>query len=120
MKEIIKLAKKSWKKVFLKLKLIWPIFCNSLNSQIYIWRSFYNHIVFSKKRSDKILIKRFLVFPFIEDIIEFWEIKEERIGNKWEKYIKISLKDWEDVFSVVIYDNWKRFSLLSCFLEIKK
>lgn len=116
MKKILPLAKKSAKEIFFKLRENWPYFCNSLNSEIFIWREFFNHIVF-KEREDLELVKRLLIFPFIEKIIKNGEIIESKNP---EIFSKITLKNWKDNFSVIIIQKNNKLFLLSCFLEYKK
>ena len=122
MQRILPLAKKSAKEVFLKLREQWPYFCSELKNSVFIWRAFFNHITFSSKknRETRELLERFLVIPFIEKIIKNWEVNEERVWEKWERYFKVSVKDWKDIFSVIIIKSKKKYFLLSCFVNFKK
>jgi len=116
MKRILPLAKKSAKEVFLKLREKWPYFCNSLNEEIFVWREFFNHISF-KERKDLELVKRLLIFPFIEKIIKIWEVIKNKDSNIFSK---ISLKSWKDIFSIIIIEKNNKLYLLSCFIEYNK
>ena len=119
MKEILRLSKKSAKKIFEELRKNQPYYSSELKENIFVWRSFFEHIT-KKPRWDYELTKRFIIFPFLIDIIKNWKKTEIRYDKKWNIYFKISINDWDDVFSIILYKNKKSTNLLSCFIENKK
>ena len=121
MQKLLPLAKKSAKEVFLQLRENWPYFCDELKKEIEVTKLFFNHIILNndKKREIRDLIERILIIPFIEKILTKWKITEKRKG-KWVEYFKLSINNWDDVFSIIILKKSNKFTLLSCFIDFKQ
>jgi hypothetical protein len=118
MQNLFWLAKISGKQVFKNLKSQSPFYSDVLKTNIEITKVFYDHIVYNKKkkRSQKEIIKRILVIPFIQEILNNGNLTKERT-KKEKKYFRISLLQKKGVFSVIILKNKQNYSLLSCFLD---
>lgn len=122
MQKLLPLAKKSAKEAFFRLRKNWPYFCGELESNIFVWKTFLNHIIFNNKknRETRDLIERCLIVSFVEKIIKKWKITEKRNDRKsWSFYIKITIKNWKDDFSIITFQENEKY-FLSCFLEYKR
>lgn len=121
MKEISKLTEISAKKSFKLLREKWSYFCTELNSEIFITNLFFRHISWSsKKRKTKEKIKRLLIIPLVDEILEKWKLTETR-NLEWDIFYKIFLeiKDM-DFFLIILEKKWKNKRLLSSFVNQKK
>ena len=124
MEKLIKIIRISSKEWFKELKSKSPIFCNSLEKNIYITHTFYNHIAWYKKtRPIREIIERLILINLIVKIIKNWKLVEKRKNQIIEKNLffietyKIVLNINKINFKIIIWKkkNWDLI-LISCFI----
>ena len=118
METILRLTKKSAKRVFKNLRKKAPFHCSSLNKEIVITKLFLEHIAFNatKNRTHKEIIERLLIIPFLEEIFLKGTMREVR-DKKENLFFRISRQFGEDIFVAIIIKSAKGYLLLSCFRE---
>ncbi|MDP3976259.1 MAG: hypothetical protein Q8P95_05085, partial [bacterium] len=64
------LLKMSAKKSFQLLRERSPFFCDALGVEVQVTKMFFRHITYARERQDVELIRRLLMVPFIDEILE--------------------------------------------------
>lgn len=117
--KIQKITRISARKSFKILREKWPIFCNALNTKIFVTNTYFDHIYGkSKVRQTEEIILRLLMINLIDDILEKWKIVEKRENDHFI-YFEIQYKFKWEIFCLVISNikkSWK-FILFSSFLK---
>lgn len=116
MNTLLRISKKSAKKVFQKLRTEGSIFCTYLQQPIQITKIFLNHIAFNieKHRPVKEIMERLLIVPFVPEIIEQGVFHGERTEYE-KKFFEFSKHFGVDEFVVIVMKDSKGYFLLSCF-----
>ena len=116
MKALLRISKKSAKKVFQNLRENGNFFSPYLKENIQITKLFLNHIAFNveKHRSIKEMMERLLIVPFLSEIVTSGEFQSKR-GEHQKEFFEFSKSFGKDEFVVIIMKDSKGYFLLSCF-----
>ena len=106
----------SAKRSFQVLRQNGPYYCSALTVKVKITKLFFYHISSAKRRSFEDIVQRFLIIPFVEDILSRGILirKKDRIPKA---FFRISLNLNPYVLTVIVLKQKEGFVLLSCFVD---
>lgn len=110
----IDLLKLSAKYAFQWLKKSSPYFCSALQKEVVVSRTFWDHLLHTKKRSTGELFSRLLLIPIIQKILLEGVLIEKREFPHMVKY-KIEYKEDDFIFACIVEKTSKKHTLSSCF-----
>ncbi|MDP3975789.1 MAG: hypothetical protein Q8P95_02630 [bacterium] len=116
MNKLLKLAKVTARQAFKSLRERSPLYCTALGQEVYVGRTFFQHISFAKKRTRREIIERLLIIPCVEEILTSGVLTEKR-EKSGESSFRIDYLKSNYAFSVIVLKSEGRHILLSCFCD---